>query len=56
MMQGFALIHMSMEKPLRLCFWILAVCLFLSLGAFWSAQMYVDWKNQPVLTTIKTTG
>jgi hypothetical protein len=54
--QGFALISMSKENPLRLSFWVLAVCFFLSLGIFWSNQMYVSWQEHPVLTTIKMTG
>ena len=54
--QGFALISASRQNPFRLSFWILAVCFLLSLGIFWSSQMYVNWVDQPVLTTIKTTA
>ena len=54
--QGLAFISSSKENAFRLSFWILAVGFLLSMGIFWSSQMYVNWMDQPVLTTIKTTA
>ena len=54
--QGFAFISVSKEKLFQMSFWILAVCFLSSVGIFWSSQMYVNWVDQPVLTTIRTTA
>ena len=36
-------------------FWSLVLILLFSLGLYWCAQSYQNWKNNPVLTTITTT-
>ena len=36
--------------------WILAVCLGVFFAIFLSVKAYVEWKDNPVLTTVATTG
>ena len=36
--------------------WLLAVIVFATLAIYWSLQAYIDWQNEPVITTVKTTG
>ena len=37
-------------------FWTLVVAFMLILGLYWCYQLYDDWRSNPVLTTIRTTG
>jgi len=37
-------------------FWIFTVCILTLLGAWLSVENYLQWKDNPVLTTISTTG
>ena len=36
--------------------WLIAVIVFASLAIYWSLQAYFDWQDEPVITTVKTTG
>ena len=42
--------------PLEYCFWILVVFIGLSLATLLSVFAYIEWKENPVLTSVKTTG
>ena len=35
---------------------LIAVIAFASLAVYWSLQAYFDWHDEPVITTVKTTG
>ena len=43
-------------SPLEYCFWILVVFIGLSLATLLSVFAYIEWKENPVLTSVKTTG
>ena len=36
--------------------WVLIVIAFTALAVYWSVESYTQWKENPVLTSIKTTG
>ena len=42
--------------PLEYCFWVLVVFIGISLATLLSVIAYVEWKENPVLTTVGTTG
>ena len=44
------------ESTLRKIIWLLSIVLLAFLGVFVSVQNYLDWKNEPVLTTVASTG
>jgi hypothetical protein len=37
-------------------FWSVTLLMMLSLGVYWCAEAYLNWIDQPVLTTITTAG
>ena len=43
-------------SPLEYCFWVLVVFIGILLATLMSVIAYVEWKENPVLTTVKTTG
>ena len=38
------------------CLWTVAFGFFACLAIYWSAQMAVEWHDDPVITTVKSTG
>ena len=36
--------------------WLLAIIVLTVLGAYFSIQSYIDWDNEPVVTTVTSTG
>jgi hypothetical protein len=54
--QGLGYIVYSKQTLLGKTFWIFAFLFMLSIGVFWSVQMFTDWRSNQVLTTIKTTA
>ncbi len=36
--------------------WVIIVLLFLTLAIYWSVIAYYEWVDNPVLTSVKTTG
>ena len=52
--QGLGYIVYSKQTLIGKTFWIAAVLSMLSIGVLWSVQMYNDWQENQVLTTIKT--
>ncbi len=54
--QGLIYIFFSYQTLFGRIFWILTILLMTILGLYWCIQSYVDWQNQPVLTTITTTA
>ena len=53
---GIAYIFKNGLWPFERFLWILAVCLGVFLAIFLSVKAYVEWKDNPVLTTVATTG
>ena len=43
-------------SSLEYCFWISAVFIGISLATLLSMSAYVEWKENPVLTTVASTG
>ena len=52
--QGLGYIAFSKQTHFGKIFWIVAVLSMLSIGGLLSVQLYNDWQNNQVLTTIKT--
>jgi hypothetical protein len=52
------LYHVSLndETLLGKIFWLLSIVVLTFLGVFVSVQNYLDWKNEPVVTTVASTG
>jgi hypothetical protein len=50
--------HVSLndETLLGKIFWLLSIVVLTFLGVFVSVQNYLDWKNEPVVTTVASTG
>jgi hypothetical protein len=55
-MQGLIYIFASYQTRFGKFFWSAALVLLFSLGIYWCAQTYQDWRENPVLTTITTTA
>ncbi len=36
--------------------WFVVTALFVALAIYWSVDVYKTWKENPVLTSVKTTG
>ena len=53
---GLSYVSDSTSFPLDRCLWLLVCIIFASLAIALSTQAYTDWQNDPVLTTVKTTG
>ena len=54
--QGLIYIFQSNQTIIGKLFWVLVVVLMLMLGAYWSADAYNSWQDDPVLTTVTTTA
>jgi hypothetical protein len=54
--QGLIYVFFSYQTLFGRIFWIITIFLMTILGLYWCIQSYVDWQNQPVLTTITTTA
>ena len=54
--QGVDHIFSSKTTFISKTFWLVVFFFLLGCGISWSNQMYNDWQNQQVLTTIKTTS
>ena len=54
--QGVGYIFSSKTSSFSKLFWLIAFSFLLGCGITWSVQMYSDWQNQQVLTTINSTS
>ncbi len=54
--QGLIYIFTPQQTTIGRIFWSVVLILMLMLGIYWCQEAYIAWKNQPVLTTVKTTA
>jgi hypothetical protein len=54
--QGLIYIFFAYQTRFGKIFWSTALFLLFTLGIYWCAQAYQDWRTNPVLTTITTTA
>ena len=54
--QGIIYIFQSRQSLVGRIVWVSIVAFMLLLGSYWSIQSYIDWQNNPVLTTVQTTA
>ncbi len=54
--QGLAYIFFSYQIFIGRVFWSLILTLLFTLGMYWCQQAYMDWTENPVLTTVTTTS
>jgi hypothetical protein len=54
--QGIVYIFQTRQSLVGRIVWVIIVAFMLLLGSYWSIQSYVDWQNNPVLTTVQTTA
>ena len=53
---GLSYISDSTSYTLDRLLWLLAVFVFAAMAIYWSYQAYHEWQDEPVITTVKTTG
>ena len=53
---GIQYIYEDKQKVLDQLIWIIAICISTFLALLFSFSAYVEWKENPVLTTVGTTG
>ena len=53
---GLSYISDSTSYTLDRLLWFFAVFVFAALAIYWSYQAYHEWQDEPVITTVKTTG
>jgi hypothetical protein len=53
---GLYHVFLNDETLLGKIFWLLSIVVLAFLGVFVSVQNYLDWKNEPVVTTVASTG
>ena len=54
--QGLIYLFFPYQTKLGKIFWTLVILLMLALGLYWCITAYMNWTNNPVLTTITTTA
>ena len=54
--QGIGHVFSSKSTFFGKCFWLVSFSFLLGCGIVWTDQMYNNWQNNPVLTTIKATS
>ena len=54
--QGLIYIFFSYQSIFGKIFWSLTILLMVMLGLYWCTMAYLDWEQQPVLTTVTTTA
>ena len=53
---GFVYIFMRDQTTFGKIFWTTVVILMLTLGAYWTTSIYINWQDHPVVTTATTTA
>jgi len=53
---GLRYVFLPKQRFLVRIIWIIAVVILTLLGTWLSVKSYLEWKENPVLTTITTTG
>ena len=54
--QGLVYLFFPYQTQFGKLFWTLVILLMLALGLYWCTTAYMNWINNPVLTTITTTA
>ena len=53
---GISYIFDLSKPPLDRFLWLFTCCLFFALAFYLSGKAYIQWQDDPVLTSVKTTG
>jgi hypothetical protein len=53
---GLVYLFFSYQTTFGQIFWIITVILMTILGLYWCIEAYIQWRERPVLTTIRTTA
>ena len=53
---GLSYVSDSNSHILDRCLWFIVCVIFAVLAIYWSSKAYIEWQDDPVLTTVKTTG
>ena len=53
---GIGYIFNTLLPFIERCLWTVAFGFFACLAIYWSAEMAVEWQDDPVITTVKSTG
>ena len=53
---GLSYVSDSTSYILDRCLWFIVCFIFAALAIYLSVTAYIDWQDDPVLTTVKTTG
>ena len=53
-MAGLIYVYMRDQERGGKIFWIIVIFMLLLLGAYWTASIYKNWQEQPVVTTLTT--
>ena len=53
---GLSYVSDTTSRVLDRCLWFIVCVIFAVLAIYWSTTAYIDWQDDPVLTTVKTTG
>ena len=54
--QGLIYLFFDYQTLFGRIFWTVVLIAMTALGLYWTIQSYVDWKHNPVLTTVTTTA
>jgi len=46
--------HFYLQTMFGKVFWVLSVLLMTMLGLYWTITLYIDWRANPVVTTVST--
>jgi hypothetical protein len=49
-------LNYSLQTIVGKSFWSLTILFMVTLGMYWCTELYLNWDDQPVLTTITTAG
>ena len=53
---GIGYVFNAMLPFIERCLWAVVFGFFAFLAIYWSAEMAVEWQDDPVVTTVKSTG
>ena len=51
--QGIVYVFSSNTKLLGKVYWLISICVLISLGLYWTADIYMSWQSQQVLYCIQ---